>query len=221
MRFAVTFFFACVTALTCVAGSASAQSTSRPKELFDAATGVGLTLPANWNFAVDAVKFAAASDDGKGLVVIVAADKKFQEEVLELEETLGEEVFRDVEVDEAVILMGEKRGALEEVVAVRGSAIHRKDGKPVKFSALLVKSGDKGALVMGAWKDAEHAAVVREILEGIYVKPPKKGGGLELTHKGTGACITLPDKWTVLHRKHGLLAFRTAGKARRHPRQKI
>jgi hypothetical protein len=153
---------------------AAAQST-KVKDLFDASTGIGVTLPESWNFAIDDVSFTAAIDDKTALIVLIAAEKSFKEEVLELEETLGQEVFRDVKVDSAVILMGENRGQFEEVIAAKGTAVHRKDGKPVEFECLLIKSGEKGGLVLGAWKDPKNAQTVHDILEGIYVRPPQEG----------------------------------------------
>lgn len=196
---------AAVCLASCV-GVAGAEPTSG-RELVDKATGVGVTLPEDWAFFVDHASLRAASGDEKALVVMMMTEQRFEQELLRLEMTVGRRHFTDVEVEQAVILLGEDRGALEGAVAMRGTAVHRKDGQPVEFAATLVKAGDAGELIFGAWKDPKHAEVVREIVDSVYVRQPEMEAGLRLTDKKTGATITIPDKWSVYAYRTGLMAF--------------
>jgi hypothetical protein len=194
---------ACV---VCCAGVASADQTGE-RELFDKSTGVAVTLPEGWAFFVDKVSLRATSGDGRALVVMMVTEQRFEQELLRLETTVGGRLFEDVEVDEAVILLGEDRGGLEGAIAMRGTAVHRMDGQPVEFVATLVKSGDAGEMIFGAWKDPEYAKVVREIVHSVHVRLPEMEAGLRLTDRQTGATITIPDQWSVYAYRTGLMAF--------------
>ncbi len=192
--------------VVCCACVASAHQTGE-RELFGEATGVAVTLPEGWAFFADKGSLRAMSGDGRALVVMMATEQRFEQELLRLEMTVGGRLFEDVKVDEAVILLGEDRGGLEGAIAMRGTAVHRMDGQPVQFVATLVKSGDAGELIFGAWKDPEYAQVVREIVHSVHVRLPEMEAGLRLTDRKTGATITIPDQWSVYAYRTGLMAF--------------
>jgi len=192
--------------VACNVGVAVAEQPSG-RELFDKATGVAVTLPEGWEFFVDHVSLRATSPDERALVVMMATEKGFEQELMRLERTVGGRLFENVEVDQALILMGKDRGGLEGAVAMRGTAVHRKDGQPVEFAATLVKAGDAGELIFGAWKDPRHAQVVREIIDSVHVRLPEMEAGLRLTDNKTGATITIPDQWSVYAYRTGLQAF--------------
>jgi hypothetical protein len=192
--------------VACCAGVAVAEQPSG-RELFDKATGVAVTLPEGWEFFVDHVSLRATSGDERAMVVMMATEKGFEQELMRLERTVGQRHFENVKVDQAVILMGEDRGGLEGAVAMRGTAVHREDGQPVEFAATLVKAGDAGELIFGAWKDPRHAQVVQEIVDSVHVRLPEMEAGLRLTDKKTGATITIPDQWSVYAYRTGLQAF--------------
>ncbi len=175
-------------------------------ELFDKASGVAVTLPEDWKFFVDRESLRAASEDEQALVIMRLTEEPFEQELLRLEE-VGKLLFEDVEVDEALILVGDDRGALEGAVVMRGRAVHRKDGKPVEFAAMLVKSGFKGEMIFGAWKDPKYAQVVRNIVDSVHVRRPEMESGLQLTDKKTGATITIPEEWSAYAYRTGLFAF--------------
>jgi hypothetical protein len=177
------------------------------RELFDQATGVAVTLPEGWEFFVDHASLRAASPDERALVVLMATEKGFEQELMRLERTVGGRHFENVAIEEAVILLGEDRGGLEGAVAMHGRAVHREDGQPVEFAATLVKAGDAGELIFGAWKDAKHRQVVQEIVDSVHVRLPEMEAGLRLTDKKTGATITIPDQWSVYAYRTGLQAF--------------
>jgi len=198
--------FILAASLTLFAGVAAAEQTGG-SELFDKATGVAVTLPEGWALFADKVSLRAASADGRAMLVMMATKNRFEQELLTLEETVGKRLFEDVEVDQAVILLGEDRGALEAAVAMRGTAVHRRDRQPVEFAALLVKSGEAGELIFGAWKDKKHAEVVRKIVDSVHVRLPEMESGRQLTDKKTGATITIPDFWSVAAYRTGLFAF--------------
>ena len=195
-----------VACVVCCAGVAVAEQPSG-RELFDKATGVAVTLPEGWEFFVDHVSLRATSPDERALVVMMATEKGFEQELMRLERTVGGRLFENVEVDQALILMGEDRGGLEGAVAMRGTAVHRKDGQPVEFAATLVKAGDAGELIFGAWKDPQYAPVVRQIVDSVHVRLPDMEAGLRLTDEKTGATITIPDQWSVYAYRTGLMAF--------------
>jgi hypothetical protein len=194
---------ACV---ACCTGSAVAGPTGE-RELFDKATGVAVTLPEGWAFFADRVSLRATSGDERAMVVMMATEQRFEQELLRLEMTVGGRLFEQVKVDEAVVLLGEDRGGLEGAVAMRGTAVHRMDGQPVEFAATLVKAGDAGELIFGAWKDPQYARVVQEIVDSVHVRLPDMEAGLRLTDKKTGATITIPDQWSVYAYRTGLVAF--------------
>ncbi|MHC4825225.1 MAG: hypothetical protein ACYTEY_01580, partial [Planctomycetota bacterium] len=166
-----------------------------------------VTLPEGWEFFVDHVSLQATSGGERALVVMMATEKGFEQELMRLERTVGGRLFENVAIEEAVILLGEDRGGLEGAVAMHGTAVHRKDGQPVEFAATLVKAGDAGELIFGAWKDPQHARTVREIVDSVHVKLPEMEAGLRLTDKKTGATITIPDQWSVYAYRTGLQAF--------------
>ncbi|MHC4967726.1 MAG: hypothetical protein ACYTF4_03800 [Planctomycetota bacterium] len=192
--------------VACCAGVAVAGPTGE-RELFDKATGVAVTLPEGWAFFADHVSLRATSGDERALVVMMATEQRFEQELLRLEMTVGGRLFEDVKVDEALILLGEDRGGLEGAVAMRGTAVHRMDGQPVEFAATLVKAGDAGELIFGAWKDPHYARVVQEIVDSVHVRLPEMETGLRLTDRKTGATITIPDQWSVYAYRTGLIAF--------------
>jgi len=192
--------------VVCCAGVASADQTGE-RELYDKATGVAVTLPEGWAFFADNVSLRATSGDGRALVVMMVTEQRFEQELLRLEMTVGGRLFRDVVVDQAVILMGEDRGGLDGAVAMRGTAVDRMDGQAVEFAATLVKSGDAGELIFGAWKDPQHAQVVRQIVDSVHIRLPQMEAGLRLTDRKTGATITIPDQWSVYAYRTGLMAF--------------
>ena len=177
------------------------------RELFDSATGVAITLPANWEFLTTKNNLRAFSEDRSATVFMMATQDKFEKKLLAIEETAGSRFFKDVEFAEATILMGRERGALEEAVFLSGNAVDRQDGEPVQFAAMFVKSGDAGELVFGSWKDREHRDIVRQIVQSVRVRLPELESGLVLTDKQTGATITIPEQWTVHGARGGLLTY--------------
>ncbi len=183
----------------------NAQATSG-KELFEPTTGAALNIPDNWVFRADKNHLLAVSDDQKAMVILMKTDANFGDEISKLETSLAERVFENVDLDEAVILVGAERGGFEAAVALKGSAIHKKDGQPVTFSAMLVKTGDRGSLVLGAWKNPTHAEMIQEILDTFHIRRPGTGG-LELTHLESGATVKLPKGWQVMSYRKGLIGF--------------
>jgi hypothetical protein len=177
------------------------------RELFDNATGVAITLPDNWEFFTDKNNLRAFSEDRSAMVFMMATAESFEKRLLTVEETTGERFFKDVEFEEATILMGVDRGALEEAVFLRGTAVDRKDGQGVRFAAMLIKSGETAELVFGSWKDRKHRDMVRYIVQSVRVRMPELESGLVLTDKQTGATITIPDQWSVHGARGGLLAY--------------
>ncbi len=131
------------------------------KELFEPNTGAAITIPVDWVLAADQSRLIATSDDQKAMVVLMKTETGFEQEIMKLESSFAQQVFKDTHVDEAIILVGEDRGGFEAAVALKGHAIHRRDGQPVQFAAIMVKSGDSGSLVIGAWKDQKHVSTVR------------------------------------------------------------
>ena len=177
------------------------------QELFDKATGVAVTLPSDWDFFVEKTSLRAASADRRAVVVMMVTDQRFEQELLDLEDTVETPAFTDVEIEAAVILVGDDLGALQGAVAMHGSAIRRKDSQPVQFAATLVKSGYQGELIFGAWETPEHGAIVQSIIKSVRVRLPEMESGLQLTDKETGATITIPDQWSAYATRTGLFAF--------------
>lgn len=177
------------------------------RELFDNATGVAISLPGNWEFFTDKNNLRAISEDGSAMVFMMAMEESFEKRLLTVEETAGRRFFKDVEFTEATILMGSDRGALEEAVFLRGTAVDRKDGEAVQFAGMLIKSGETAEMVFGSWKDKKHRDIVRHIVQSVRVRLPELESGLVLTDKQTGATITIPDQWSVHGARGGLLAY--------------
>lgn len=177
------------------------------RELFDAATGVAVTLPADWEFFTDKNSLRAFSEDRSGMVFMMAMEDRFEKELLRIEERAGKKYFKDIEFFETTILMGVERGGLEEAIYLRGKALDREDDEPVSFVAMGVKSGNSGEFVFGAWKTNKHRDIVRDIVRSVRVRMPELESGLVLTDKLTGATVTLPEQWFVHGSKSGLLAY--------------
>ncbi|MHC5065503.1 MAG: hypothetical protein ACYTG5_16185 [Planctomycetota bacterium] len=97
-------------------------------------------------------------------------------------------------------------GAFEQLVAVDGTGIARKDGKPVTFSGLMLRSGDAGALVLGAWKNEMGAKAVGQIMDSLRIERSSEEGGLVLTDTATGATVTVPEGWKTIANRKGLLS---------------
>ena len=196
-----------VVVLICVLSFFHTNVTALPaggKELFEPTTGATIILPDNWVFTAEKSRLLAVSDGETGMVLLMKTEGSFEEEITKLETSLAEAVFTDVDLTEAVILVGENRGGFEAAVALKGTAVHRKDGKPVVFAATLVKSGERGSLALGAWKNEQSRETVAEILTSLHVRHPGKGG-LELTHKESGATLKLPENWRMMSYRKGLM----------------
>jgi hypothetical protein len=180
--------------------------------LHEPSSGATLTLPEDWSFASGEGGLMAVSENRRGFVLLAAVEDDF-EQVREDVRTLILTRLDDVVVAGVTVEGVDERGALEEVVVAGGTGTSRLDGETVEFSAYVVKSGEGGALVLGAWKDEAHAALVASILEGMEIKQPAGEAGLELTNARTGASLKIPAGWEVLRNRKGVMARSPDGKA--------
>ena len=124
-------------------------------------TGATVTLPANWAFTTDDVGMIARSEDMNAMVAMASAEKGFDE----LREDVKSFILSrldEVVVAKTTVVAVDELGAFEQLVAVGGTGISRKDSEPVTFSGVMLRSGDAGALVLGAWKD-ESGATLRQL----------------------------------------------------------
>ncbi|MHC4989471.1 MAG: hypothetical protein ACYTGC_00690 [Planctomycetota bacterium] len=176
------------------------------RELFDPATGVAVNVPREWNFWVDGQHLLTADEDRRGIVFMAALDD-FEDQMARIETLLGEFVFRDVKVNEATIMLGRDRGALEGAVVATGTGIDRGDGEAVEIAAMLVQSGNAGEIIIGAWKEAAAAETVMQIVDSVRVLQPTSGTGIELRDTSTGASMRLAEGWAAYTSKTGLLAY--------------
>ncbi len=185
--------------------AATAPAQSGPVLLTEPNSGVSVMLPEDWSFAASEKGLIAASGDKTGLVVLREIDRKFTEAAFDLETSVERGALRDVELDRVVIMLDRERGALEALVHARGSGLDQQ-GDRVQFALLLVKVGEEGDLVLGAWKNPRQAKTVSDILDSIHVRNPQAAGGLQLSEPETGAAITIPVGWVTMANRKGLLA---------------
>ena len=77
-----------------------------------------------------------------------------------------------VQFGEFAVMEASYDESLGRVVASSGKAVDRWDDSPVEFRALRVQLVDKdeGAVVFGAWKDAEAAKEVEQLMASIRIK---------------------------------------------------
>jgi hypothetical protein len=177
------------------------------RELFDSATGVAITLPADWEFFTEKNSLRAFSEDRNAMVFMTATERRFEEVLLQIEKTAGTRYFKDIEFTESTILLDEQRGALGGAVFLRGTAVDRVDDEPVHFAAMFVKSGSVGEFVFGSWRTNKHRDMVHDIVQSVRVRMPELESGLVLKDTATGATITLPDQWFVHGTRTGLMAY--------------
>jgi hypothetical protein len=147
----------------------------------------------------------AHSADRRGFVLLAAAEHDF-EALREDVKALILERLDDVVVARQRIVGVNERGGIEEIVEAHGMGTSKLDGEPVEFAGHVVRSGDEGALVLGAWKDEQHAKLVAGILAGLHVEETAGEGGLVVTNNATGTSVTIPEGWNVLRNRKGLLA---------------
>lgn len=197
----------CLTSVAMVlAANVALAQVKLVREISEPQSGVTVSLPRDWNVAAGKNGLLAAPEDKRAFVILFQTKDRFEEAVWKLRASLRGDVFRDVEVEKMAILVEKDRGGYEAAVVFEGKAVMRKDGAPARFAGIVVKSGEKGGLVFGAWKDAAHAKEVRAILDGVKVRMPGGKGGLILRNRKTGASIQLPEHWGVLAGRKGLLA---------------
>lgn len=167
-------------------------------------TGATVTLPANWAFTTDDVGMIARSEDMSAMVAMASAEKGFDE----LRENVKSFILSrldEVVVAKTTVVAVDELGAFEQLVAVDGTGISRKDSEPVTFSGVMLRSGDAGALVLGAWKDEPGAKIVQQIINSLRIEKSAGEGGLVLTSAATGATITVPEGWKTIADRKGLL----------------
>jgi hypothetical protein len=172
--------------------------------LHEPTSGATLTLPSDWTFATREGALVATSPSGNGFVLIAGAERKF--------ETIRQDVagliatrLDDVAIATTQAAARNERGALEQIVVVRGTGTSRIDGQTVDFAGNLVQTGETGALVLGAWKDEAHATVVTKTLRSLRVRKTAGEKGLEITNMATGASVKIPAGWDVVRSRNGLL----------------
>ena len=167
-------------------------------------TGATITLPEGWNFASGDEGLVAQSADKRAFILLGSSEKKFDElraDVAALVLTR----LDDIVLARSVVAGVDERGALEALILADGTGVSKKDGERVDFSALVLKVGDAGALVLGAWKDPAHAELVGRVLDTLHVKQSTGEAGLMMTDVTTGASITFPAGWEVVASKRGIL----------------
>jgi len=180
--------------------------------LHEPTTGVTVTVPDDWTLAKGDEGLMAVSEDTQGFVLLAASKEDF-EEVREDIKALILMRLDDVVITTSTVEGLDQRGAIEELVAASGTGISRRDGEAVEFSGLLVRSGESGALALGAWKNAANEKAVAGILASLEVKQSSGKEGLEITNSGTGVSVKIPAAWEVVRSRKGLLTTAPEGKA--------
>ena len=201
--------------LSALAVSALAQDHPAHDEglvLHEPKTGATLTLPETWSVATGEEGLMAASEDKRGFVLLIAAEKDF-EVVREDVKALILSRLDNVVVAKSVVEGVNERGALEEVITAIGKGTSKRDGEEVEFAGLLIRSGETGALALGAWKDEANMKLVKGVLSSLHVKQSAGEGGLEITNTESGSSIVIPEGWGVIRDRKGLLATDPSGKA--------
>ena len=197
--------------LSALAGSTHAQE-DQGLILHEPKSGATLTLPETWSLATSEEGLMSSSEDKRGFVLLVGVDHDF-EAMREGVKALILMRLDNVVVAKTTIVGVNERGALEEIVVATGTGMSKMDGEKVDFMGLVVKSGDAGVLVLGAWKDEANQELVAKILESLHVKKSAGKGGLEITNTKTGASITIPMGWEVVRNRKGMVARDPSGKA--------
>ena len=180
--------------------------------LHEPTTGATVTLPGDWSFATGGEGLMALSENKRAFVLLAAAEKDF-EQVRENVRALVLARLDDVVVAKSSVEGVNERGALEEVITARGKGTSKLDGEVVEFAALLVKSDDRGVLILGAWKDEQSAELVAEVLAGLQVKKSAGVAGLEVTNQRTGTSVKIPEGWEVVRTRKGMVATCPHGNA--------
>lgn len=178
-----------------------------PKEgtvLQDPKSGAAVTLPADWSFATDEHGLLAGNEDGSAMVALASAEKDFETLRTNVQVALVTRLDQ-VAVARTTVVAADELGGFEELVVSEGQGVSRRDGKPVRFSALVVRSGDAGGLILGAWKTEAAAKTVESILDTLRVETTAGKGGLVLTNAATGATITIPKGWATIADRKALL----------------
>jgi hypothetical protein len=77
-----------------------------------------------------------------------------------------------IEIGEFVAASGYDSKGFAELMAARGTAKHRLDGKDVTSEALLAaRSGEnKGLLIVGAWKNESSEELVKKTLRSLHIE---------------------------------------------------
>ena len=192
-------------------GLAPAQETDEIV-LHEPSTGATLVLPEDWSFAKGAEGLMGLSENRRGFVLLAGSDEEF-DALREDVKALILERLDKVAVARTRVLGVNEVGAIEEIVEVRGTGVSRADGESVEFAGMLVRSGQKGVLVLGAWKDEAHAELVAGILAGFQIQETAGEAGLEIENKATGASVKLPKDWEVARSRKGLIAACPDGNA--------
>ena len=180
--------------------------------LHEPTSGATVTLPEDWTFATGEGGLMALSADERAFVLLAAAEKDFEQVRKDVRALILDRLDGVVVAKTSAEGVNE-RGALEEVVTVQGKGTSKKDGEAVEFAALLVRSGDAGVLVLGAWKDEVNAERVADVLAGLRVKKSAGEAGLEVTNARTGASVKIPVGWEVVRTRKGMLATCPDGNA--------
>jgi len=191
--------------LSALGGSTLAQEDQGLIHLHEPSTGATLTLPDSWSMAKNEEGLISHSADKGGFVLLMGAEQNF-EEVRGDVKALILDRLDNVVVATSTIEGVNERGALEEIVVATGTGTSKMDGEEVDFAGLVVKSGEMGALVLGAWKDEANQEMVAKILASLHVKKSAGKGGLEITNTKTGASIKIPEGWEIVRSREGLLA---------------
>jgi hypothetical protein len=173
--------------------------------LVESKTGATVVLPQGWSSVKTDEALQAVSDDGSAYVLLAAAEKKFDEIGADVRAAILAHLD-DVTVETTAVVGVDERGALEGLVTANGTGISKRDGAEVEFAALVVRSGEAGALALGAWKDEKRAEQVAKILEGLRIEKVARSGGYTMTDPTTGASITFPEGWNVAASRRGILA---------------
>ena len=180
--------------------------------LHEPETGASLTLPAGWEFATGEGGLIATSADKRGFVLLAAAEENFEQVQADVR-ALVLTRLDNVTVARSEVQGIDERGAIEALIQAVGEGVSRIDGGRVEFLAVVAKAGDGGALALGAWKDEANAKIVAEIMEGFHIQDEVGKGDLVVTDTATGASVAIPEGWSVVRSRKGLVTASPDGGA--------
>ena len=138
-------------------------------EITNARTGAKVKLPKGWEVVRSRKGLIAANPDGNAMAILVGWQGDFEKELARIQKVLVGWVFKEVKFGEFGIIEASHGEHMGRVVSSNGTAVDRSDDRPVDFVALRVQVPEKneGAVLFGAWKDAEHAAQVKQLLASL------------------------------------------------------